>query len=241
MKAEARILLATILLLFIIGIWDTIAIALYVGSQARLLAKGEGLDRLRVSFCPPENGTLLICYELSVEPNPLTIGDKHALLKIMLCDSAGKIIWAREAYKGVKAAVRVATDHVAIDADKIQGITPCRVYVIVDKVTWGRLKKLRVEIKHNPYVKPMVYSPITLMVEVFSACILPFIIALALPQTLIERCRGARAIFLVLIIAILYIAFRYVLYRILGILINPIDYMKILLSLLKIGMLTRPS
>ena len=233
MKAEARILLATILLLLIIGIWDTIAIALYVGSQARLLVKGEEFNRVCVSFYPPENGTLLICYELLVEPNPLAIGDKYALLKIMLCDSAGKIIWAREVHKGVKAAVRVATDHVAIDSDKIQGVTPCRAYVIVDKVTWGRLKKLRVEIKHNPYIKPIVYSPITLMVEIFSACILPFIIALALPRTLIEQCRGAGAIFFILIIAMLYIAFRYVLYRILGILVNPIDYMKILLSLTK--------
>ncbi|RLF22533.1 MAG: hypothetical protein DRN15_08835 [Thermoprotei archaeon] len=231
MKAEARILLATILLLLIIGVWDVNAVALYVSSQARLLARGEGFDRVCVSFCPPDNGTLLICYELLVEPNPLAVGDKYALLKIILCGSAGKIIWAREVYKGVKAAVRVATDYVVIDADKIQGITRCRVYVIVDKVTWGRLKKLRVGIKHNPYVKPIVYSPITLMVEVFSACILPFIIALALPQTLIELCRGARAIFLILIISVLYLAFRYALYRMLGVLINPIDYMKLLLSL----------
>lgn len=135
MKTEARIRLATILLLFVIGIWDVVAVALYVGSQARLLAKGEGFNMVCVSFCPPKNGTLLICYELSVEPNPLTTGSKYALLKIVLCDSVGKIIWAREECKGVKKAVKVATGSIAIDTDKIQGIIPCKVYVIVSKVT----------------------------------------------------------------------------------------------------------
>jgi len=43
----------------------------------------------------------------------------------------------------------------------------------VKSATWGTLKKLRVEIKHNPYVKPIVYSPITLVIEIFSACFLP--------------------------------------------------------------------
>ena len=108
-----------------------------------------------------------------MEPNPLVVGDKYALLRIILCDSSGKILWAREVYKGVKKTVKVATDYVAIDVDKLQGTVPYRAYIIVKKVTWGTLKKLRVKIKHNPYVKPIVYSPKTLAVEVCSACLPP--------------------------------------------------------------------
>ncbi|MHC1579379.1 MAG: hypothetical protein ACXQTZ_01795 [Candidatus Alkanophagales archaeon] len=70
MRAEGRILLVIVLLLFVIGVWDAIAVSRYVGSLARLLAEGEGFDRAPVSFYPPERGTILICYEMSVEPIP---------------------------------------------------------------------------------------------------------------------------------------------------------------------------
>jgi len=233
MGTEARTLFAIMLLLFIVGVWDVVAVSCRIGSLVQLLAESEGFNRVHVSFYPPENGTLLISYEIFMEPNPLVVGDKYALLRIILCDSTSKILWAKEVYKGVKKAVRVATDYVAIDVDKVQGMAPYKAYVIVEKVTWGSLKKLRVEIKHNPYVKPLAYSPITLAVEVFSACLLPFIIALALPQTLIKRCRGTRALLLILAVVILYMAFRYLLYRALGVPINPIDYVKLLLFIIK--------
>ena len=229
MVAEARILFVIMLLLFIIGIWNVVAIAHFMRSLVQLLAEGEGLSKVYVSFYPPRNGTILISYEVFVEPNPLVVGSKYAQLRIIICDFTNRVLWADEVYKNVKTAVKVATDYVAIDIDKIQGLTPYRVYVTVRKVTWGTLKKLRVEIKHNPYVKSTTYSPMTLTVEILSACALPFIIALTLPKTLIKWCKGARALLLILTIALLYIVFRYFLHRTLGMLINPIDYVKALL------------
>ncbi|MHC1579380.1 MAG: hypothetical protein ACXQTZ_01800, partial [Candidatus Alkanophagales archaeon] len=74
----------------------------------------------------------------------------------------------------------MATDYVAIDLDKLRGQAPYKVYVAVKKVGWGTLKRLRVEIKHS-CAEPIVYSLITIMIEVFSACLLPFFIALILP------------------------------------------------------------
>jgi len=230
--SEARTLLTIMLLLFIIGVWDVIAVSYHIGSLVQVLAESEGFNRVHVSFYPPKNGTLLISYEMFVEPNPLIMGDKYALLRIILCDSTGKILWTREVHKGVKMAVRVATDYVAIDVDEVQGMAPYKAYVIVEKVTWGSLKKLRVRIKHNPYVEPIVYSPITLVIEIFSACLLPLVIALALPQTLIKWCKGARAILLILAMVVLYMAFRYLLYRALGVSLNPINYVKLLLSII---------
>ena len=225
---ETRTLFAILLLSFIIGIWDVIAVACYMNSLVRLLAEGEGFDKVYVSFYPPENGTILISYEIFVEPNPLAVGGKYAQLRIILCDSTNKILWADEMYKGVEKAVKVATDYVAIDVDEVQGLAPYKVYVTVEKVTWGTLKKLRVGIKHNPHVKSITYSPITLIVEVFSACLLPFIITLTIPKNLIKWCKGSKALLLVLTIIVLYMAFRYFLHRASGILINPIDYVKTL-------------
>ena len=216
------------LLLFIIGVWDVVAVTCYMNSSIRLLAEGEGFDKVYVSFYPPENGTILISYEVFVEPNPLLVGSKYAKLRIILCDSTNKILWASEVYKGVEKAVKVATDYVAIDVDEVRGLAPYRAYVIVEKVTWGTLKKLKVEIKHNPHVRSIAYSPITLILEVFSACLLPFIITLTLPKNLIKWCKGLRSLLLVLTIIVLYIAFRYFLHKTLGILINPIDYVKIM-------------
>ncbi len=48
--ARARTLLVVMLLLFIIGIWDIVVTACYMGSLVRLLAVGEGLDRVLISF-----------------------------------------------------------------------------------------------------------------------------------------------------------------------------------------------
>jgi len=228
MRSEAGTLFVIMLLLFIIGIWDVIAVTNYMGSLVQLLAECEGFNKVFVSFYPPRNGIILISYEIFVKPNPLMVGDKYALLRIILCDSTGKILWADEVYKGVEKAVEVATDYVAVDVDEVRGLTPYRVYVTVEKVTWGTLEKLRVKIKHNPYVKPLAYSPITLTVEILSAFLIPFIITLTLPKTLIKWCKGRGALLLILTIALLYIAFRYSLHRALGIPINPIDYVKIL-------------
>jgi len=162
-----------------------------------------------------------------VEPNPLEVGSKYAQLRIIPCDSTNKILWASEVHKGVEKAVKIATDYVAINADEVQGLAPYRAYVNVEKVTWETLK-LRVRTKHNPHVKTIAYSPITLILEIFSACLLPFIITLTIPKNLIKWCKGSRALLLVLTIIVLYMTFRYFLHTTLGILINPIDYVKIM-------------
>jgi len=39
----------------------------------------------------------------------------------------------------VEKAVKVATDYVAIDADKIRGLTPYKLYIIVEKRSPGEL------------------------------------------------------------------------------------------------------
>ena len=228
MDAEAKTLLTIMLLLLVIGIWDALAIAYYVGSSMHVLAGDEGFNSVCVSFNPPKSSTLLISYEIFVEPNPSAIGDKYARLKIILYDSTGNILWADEVYKGVKTTVSVASDSVAIDIGSINGLTPYRTCVVVDKVTWGTLEKLRVEIKYNPYLEPRACS-IWPLVEIFTAIFLPFLIIIALPKTLTTRyCKGRKALLLVLAIVILYIMFRYTLHQILGIHINLLDYIKIL-------------
>jgi len=228
-SAEAKTLLTIMLLLFIIGIWDAFAISHYLGSSTHVLTGNEGFNRVCISFYPPKSGTLLISYVIFVEPNPLAIGDKYARLKITLYDPAGNILWANEVDKGVETAVNVASDSVAIDAGNIQGLAPYRACVEVEKVTWGTLKKLRIEIKYNPYVELRAYS-IGPIVELFSAIFLPFLIILILPKTLTTKyCRGGRALLLISAVVVLYIMFRYILHQAIGIHINSIDYMKILL------------
>ncbi len=228
MGCEAKTLSIIMLALLVIGIWDAFAIAHYMGSSLRVLAEGEGFNEVCVSFNPPKSGTILISYEIFVEPYSSATGNKYARLKIVLYDSAGNILWSREVDKNVGTAVSVASDSAAVDASTLRGQAPVRACVIVEKVTWGTLEKLRIAIKYNPYVEPKAYS-VGPLAEVLSAIFLPFIIILVLPRNITTRyCREGKALQLILAIVILYVVFRYVLHQLLGIHISPVDYIEIL-------------
>lgn len=230
----SRLLLALTILLFIFGIYDVFAYTLYLGSKLEKLAEGSGFERAWAKFyLPDKEGTLLICYEIDVKPNILAL-DKYAELYFVIFDSRGKVIWVKSSSKGVKSAVKRATGSLPLEANELSGIPPYTLVGWVKKVGWGELEGFKIAVKYSR-INPTAYSSVALMVEVFTACLLPFAIFIVMSDILSKfglkphnNISVARSIAIALTIILAYLLFRFALHNILGLNIDFQTYLEIL-------------
>ncbi len=231
-KERGNILAIIFLVLMITGIWDTIAIAHYMGSAQYVLATGDGIRHVDIVFKPPRNGSILLSYNVRVEPNPAYIGDKYAVIKAVIYSGEGEVLWSNVVDKSVSSAVNSFTDYIVLSSRDIDDVDTCRVYFSVEKITWGKIQSLRLEVRYNPYADPLAYSPAVIVINILSALIIPIALILVTPSSIIEyiekRFTAPSKTSFIFLITMLYLFSRYCLHIILGIHIDLVDYLRIL-------------